>query len=175
MAMVFKTFDNRRSSSNVETSLRNTRNKWGKENRRLRFGRSLKYATPAAWVKLARRAWMVSFAFRSSNSSTGQEVTTHTHTHRKCIQPMSGIKKVKMKMKYTTKNKRWRYEVEHNHTKSWRVTKQRKRHAIHDCEKHMQQIIPAKSRMTRALSVCQTRTVRRISKHWCHLHKKDLI
>lgn len=36
---------------------------------------------PAASVRLARRAWMVSLAFRSSNSRTGQGFGINTHRH----------------------------------------------------------------------------------------------
>lgn len=114
--------------------------------------KSKKDATPAAWVKLVRRAWMVSFAFRSSNSSTGQEVTTQTHTGSASNQSR-GTNKNEMGMK--NKNQ---------HTKECVRTegkKKQKMHANHGSKKHMQQRImgkPAKWQCDHCDNVCSSVT-----------------
>lgn len=106
-----------------------------KKKKGFRCRKSKKDATPAAWVKLVRRAWMVSFAFRSSNSSTGQEVTTQIHTGSASNQSQEANKTRWV----------WKTKTSTQRILSWNKTeKKKKMHANHESKNHMQQRIMVK-------------------------------
>lgn len=78
---------------------------------------------------------MVSFAFRSSNSSTGQEVTTHTHTHTQEVhttEDREQTNKTKMGMKNKTTTRKIVRVIKQNNEKGGMQIMGLRTHAAED-------------------------------------------